>query len=349
MDNNILCSSQLDQIVKDLNALGFVKNCKNYVKPNEIDIAIKKLERRINYGNSLIQPIREIRSDILSLNENVISSEFLAEYREIKNTVDTIESKNFYSFLKKNENVLTELFKRYKRRTPLQRFVDFNQGIDARLISDDNMKILSGLPLKPFRLAYDHYALRDVYEKAFRTAYNNGVRYFSNYMLYNYNETPEELWMRMEHNIRLNKELPDVHLFSFPMKYAPIDRIDRNYIGKYWSKKQLSAMNVILNVTKGVVMGEEDFFYRAFGNSPKDFLRILAMPSEFIKFRSFFEKNGKIKDWGNEYDMLNEEQRRRLLEYLSDINIAKCDNVEADIASIIRYYHISKKSCEIQE
>lgn len=41
-------------------------------------------------------------------------------------------------------------------------------------------------------------------------------------------------------------------------------------------------MNIILNVTKGVVAKEESFFYRAFGRNEKEFLELLTMPDEFI-------------------------------------------------------------------
>ncbi|MBQ8373565.1 MAG: hypothetical protein IJX35_04545 [Candidatus Methanomethylophilaceae archaeon] len=150
----------------------------------------------------------------------------------------------------------------------------------------------------------------------------------------------------MEHNIRLHMEYGDTHLFSFPMRYAPIDRTDRNYVGKYWTKKQLSAMNEILNVTKGVVMMEDDFFYKAFGHSTEEFLEILSMPSEFIKNRSFFEDNGKIEDWRNEYDLLSGEQRTVLLNHLSKPkkDWTLCEEMDWQLSNIEKYYHITKES-----
>jgi hypothetical protein len=81
------------------------------------------------------------------------------------------------------------------------------------------------------------------------------------------------------------------------MKYAPIDEKYRNYIGKYWNKKYLSAVGIILNVTKGVVVKEFDFFYEAYGETKEEYIKILTMPDEFIRFRHFFRDNGLLVLW----------------------------------------------------
>lgn len=346
MDNNILCSGELTKIVQDLNRLGFVKNQKTYVKPNPITIALMKMDRRVNTGYSIVHILDDVKQDIASINRKNVSRDLIHQFNDIAYSIDNADCKQSYSLLKENKTFLEDIFDRYKRRLPCPRFVDFNQGIDARQITDDNMNILSMLPLKPFRLAYDNYKYKEVYEKAFYIAYEHGIRDYSNYLLYNYEERPEELWMRMEHNIRLHMECGDTHLFSFPMRYAPIDRTDRNYVGKYWTKKQLSAMNEILNVTKGVVMMEDDFFYKAFGHSTEEFLEILSMPSEFIKYRSFFEDNGKIEDWRNEYDLLSGEQRTVLLNHLSKPkkDWTLCEEMDWQLSNIEKYYHITKES-----
>jgi hypothetical protein len=216
--------------------------------------------------------------------------------------------------------------------------VDFNQGLDARLLTEEKMEILSRLPLRPFRLAYDDLKTTDEYVRAFKIAYKFGVRHFSNYMLYNFNDTPEELWRRVYNNIVLYESYEDVTAFSFPMKYAPVDRTDRNYVGKHWNKKYLSAMNVILNVTKGVIAKERDFFERAFGKSEEEFLLILSMPNEFIKYRAIFEDNGLIDAWKKNFVVLTQEERATFLCELIDNNISE------KYKPISKYYRITKSN-----
>jgi hypothetical protein len=345
MDNNVLCSGNLRKLVDDLHTLGFVNNSKSYVRPNFFDISMKKIERREKTGNDTSRVINNLVSKLKGINEEIMSREIKPMFQGIISSLeDSTETQTSIKILRENSDALEDIINRYCHKIPMQRFVDFNQGIDARQINDENMSILSELPLNPFRLAYDNYELKDTYEAAFRSAYKHGVRSFSNYMLYNYCETPEELWKRLDHNIRLSKELGDIHLFSFPMRYAPIDQTDRNYVGKNWTKKQLSAMNVILNVTRGVVMSEDDFFHRAYGRSPEEFKRILAMPSEFIKYRQFFEENRLVEDWSNEYDILTEEQLDELLTHLSDYTIKK--PLKDYLSNIGKYYNITKERCE---
>ena len=171
----------------------------------------------------------------------------------------------------------------------ITRYVDFNQGLDARLFDDEKAKQLSELAVKPCRIAFDNLNCQNDYINAMEKAVKYGIRYFSNYLLYNYDEKPESLWERLNINIQFCIKHKKISLFSFPMKYASIEQTDRNYVGKWWNRKYLRAINVILNVTSGVVAKEEDFFVRAFGHDEFEFLDILAMPDDFIRYRDFFE------------------------------------------------------------
>lgn len=82
------------------------------------------------------------------------------------------------------------------------------------------------------------------------------------------------------------------------MKYHPI-RHDKNsdvdyshnrdFIGKYWNRKYIRAVQAILNSTKGKIGKGKTFFYKAFGNNEAQFLELLEMPETFILYRFFFE------------------------------------------------------------
>ena len=73
----------------------------------------------------------------------------------------------------------------------IKRIVDFNQGIDARLINNQNMAKLAEINISPLRIAFDHWEQKDIYEKAIRTAVAHGITNLSNYMLYNFRDKPE--------------------------------------------------------------------------------------------------------------------------------------------------------------
>lgn len=56
------------------------------------------------------------------------------------------------------------------------------------LLTDANMKKFLEIPIRPVRIAFDHWELRDVYENTVRTAVRNRHRNFSNYILYNFED-----------------------------------------------------------------------------------------------------------------------------------------------------------------
>ena len=108
-------------------------------------------------------------------------------------------------------------------------------------------------------------------------------------------------------------------------------------------------MNVILNVTSGVVAKEKDFFLRAFGENEEEYLEILAMPFDFIRYRDCFESNGLIKSWQSEYRSLLDEQIVELLNILSSAeNEQSVVNIvpKTNIKRILMYYGITKKGFE---
>ena len=73
--------------------------------------------------------------------------------------------------------------------------VDFNQGVDARILSKSPMYLreMSRICISPLRIAFDHIGLRKPYETAVRMAADNQILSLSNYMLYNFMDTPEDL------------------------------------------------------------------------------------------------------------------------------------------------------------
>ncbi len=314
MDNNILYSNELDKVIQDLNTIGYINNTPNYTGVNYVEVMLAKINRRRKFKNSYSRQIEELIEFLNSFKNKVKSNDLAQRYNDILNYINNY--KNKIKALNKYKKEIIEITEKYRFKKKLQRYVDFNQGLDARLLTNEKMKIMSNIAIKPFRLAYDSIKDGKIYKNAFNIAYSCGVKYFSNYMLYNYKDSPYDLWGRLHGTILLYEKKSDIQAFSFPMKYAPIDATERGYIGESWNKKYLSAINIIINVTKGIVAKEKDFFYEAFGANQKEFIEILMMPNQFIKYRMLFKKNGYIKEWKTKYRKLNSREKKILLAYL---------------------------------
>ena len=304
---------------------------------------LRSLNERVKGKRSYIHLLTRIKNMFNALNNNRVKREYAELLQEYEKSISQ-SNMDLVCFLIKNNERIVAFFDHYFYQK-ITRYVDFNQGLDARLFDDEKAKLLSKLALRPCRIAFDNINLQYEYFEAMERAYQNGIRYFSNYLLYNYNDSPEELWQRLYLNVKFCEEHSGTSLFSFPMKYADINRTDREYVGKAWNKKFLRAMNVILNVTKGVVAKEKDFFERAFGKDEKEFVKILTMPDEFIRNRAFFEENGLIFLWGCLYDLLTEQEKQLLIEIL--VKMVGCPEVldgyySENINRILPLYKLTK-------
>ena len=206
----------------------------------------------------------------------------------------------------------------------VQRRVDINQGVDARILCKDPMYLreLATICIKPLRIAFDHLGLRKPYEQAVRYSAAHGLTELSNYMLYNFHDSPADLFARMRLNVGLNEEL-NVRIWSFPMRYQPTDRPDRGHIGPKWSRYQLRSMQIILQATHGVVSGAPDFFRRAFGDTCEEFENILFLPHDYIFNRDWFERRDReqrLPAFQAEFGTLDSDERAELIELLSSCN-----------------------------
>ena len=208
-----------------------------------------------------------------------------------------------------------------RRGASVQRRVDFNQGVDARILCRDPMFLreLSTICIKPLRIAFDHLGVRKPYEQAVRYAAEHGLTELSNYMLYNFHDSPSDLFARMHLNVALNEEL-GVRIWSFPMRYQPTNRPDRGHIGANWSRYQLRSMQLILQATHGIVSGAPSFFRRAFGNTREEFERILLLPHDYIFNRDWFERqdpNQRLPAFEAAFATLDNNERTELIALLS--------------------------------
>ena len=309
LDNNVLNTPNLESLVDDLCAAGFGRDAK-YVDPGTYNIVMM----RYHNGDRAEFLDKKMIAYLDKFKKRIKSPEKLDTFLQI--VIGAEEAEDYAGYMLEHEDELFPIVEKYRSKTPKARYLDFNQGVDGRKINDDNMTQLARLAIKPLRIAFDDIKLKDTYCAAVRTAHRHGIKEISNYILFNYKDKPEDLYERLKINIELNREL-GIQIFSFPMKYSPINRTDRSYIGVNWTKKSIRAISAILQVTKGVVAAGSDFFYKAFGNTLEEYFELLAMPRELIMFRHHFEENGTTAAWKKQYQAMSDEQKKELMEFTS--------------------------------
>jgi hypothetical protein len=242
-------------------SIGYMtKGCKNRCPY----CAVPRLEPEFVPFIPLEKQVDPNKRDLILLDNNVLASP------EFPRIVDEIERQGFHEGAKLGN---------------AKRYVDFNQGVDARLLTEEKMELLAKLPLKPLRLAFDDVKLEKLYIEKIRLAHKYGTRRLSNYILFNYDDTPENFYRRLQINIELNEEL-GLSIFSFPMRYIPLDAKGRKYVGPNWTKTQLRGVQCILHATHGVVGPRRPFFEKAFGGDADEFKHIIEQPEEHIFHRS---------------------------------------------------------------
>lgn len=293
---------------------------------------------------SVVKAIEErhgVKRDLMLMDNNVVAS---ANY---KNIIAEIRDLGF-----------TPGAKLHRPGKPaVMRRVDFNQGVDARILCKDSMylKEMSTICIKPLRIAFDHIGVRKPYETAIRMAHDVGLNELSNYMLYNFHDSPNDLYQRMRLNIDLNESL-GIRIFSFPMRYQPTDMKDRTHVGEHWSKFKLRSMQIILQATHGIVSGSPNFFKRAFGETPEEYESLLLMPEKFLFNRDWYEQyDGKaeFEEYEKAFDKLNDEDKSELDSLLSrgarrDIVGAIGQASSAAVNKILPYYVVLPDSEEIK-
>ena len=241
---------------------GCIRKCKFCAVPiiepiftNSISIAKQVKAIKDNFGE---------KRHLLLLDNNILASE------EFPRIIDEIKSAGFERGAKYIQTI-------NGKNIYLSRYVDFNQGVDLRLLTKDKMKLLSEIAIKPLRIAFDDIKYKNIYIEKVRLAAEYGIKTLSNYILFNFNQdTPEDLYERLKINVELNEEFErkgyKSKIWSFPMKYSPIKGKfckNRKYVGKHWNKKYLRGIQCILLATHGVVCPKKQFFEKAFGKDVK--------------------------------------------------------------------------------
>lgn len=122
--------------------------------------------------------------------------------------------------------------------------VDFNQGLDARLVTEEVARTLTKLKIPTIRLAYDFVQMRGAVKKAVTLLRGAGLskrRYghICSYVLYNYKDKPEDLFERV-------RDLLAWGVAAYPMRYQPLNgeyAFEKDsYIAPGWTVEELEMV-----------------------------------------------------------------------------------------------------------
>jgi hypothetical protein len=278
LDNNVFASRSFFKIIDEIVELGFGKSAM-YNPPNEYAIAIKNIREDFNTRAYIKKVVKLYDGVVQKLTEMEQGAFYNNREERGLLYLDTATAESVLTF----DEIFAPMYEKHvysKINTGRgrARYIDFNQGVDARLMTDAKMAKLAETNIRPLRIAFDYWGvdpqhpkgppMRATYRDAIRLAAKYKIRDLSNYMLYNSDgDVPDELYHRLRLNIELCEEL-DVSIYSFPMKYHPIDDpayfSNRDFIGKAWNRKYIRAVQAVLNSTHGKIGRSKSFFEAAF-------------------------------------------------------------------------------------
>jgi hypothetical protein len=345
LDNNMLVSNCFDQIIDDIKAMGFGRGA-TYTPPDEYNVTLRNLHESYNVRANLRKMIKLYDVLAAKLDDDSLGNLFIERERLglLRYETATVEAVN------EIDSIVAPLFTKHIKRNELIRFIDFNQGVDARLLTAKKAKRLAELNIRPLRIAFDDWALREEYERAVRLATREGITNLSNYLLYNSDtdtDTPLSLYRRMRLNVDLCEEL-GVAIYSFPMKYHPIDDpayfSNRDYIGTHWNRQYIRSIQAVLNSTHGKIGRGMSFFNEAFGANEEEFQKILLMPEALIIHRMKYKGN-VTAEWWTKWTSLSDKQREaaKLVIFAYDFSNAIVDAVDdADVRQLLHYYQMRR-------
>lgn len=358
MDNNVFASTCFEKIIDEIVECGFAKGAK-YKAPNEYDIAYRNIIAKYN--------IRAYTKKMIGLYDRItekLPEKEQGEFYQKREELGLLYPQTAeVRAIKELDKVARAYYNKYFKFGERERYIDFNQGLDARLATDEKMKKLSQINIRPLRIAFDHYDQKEVYKNAIKMAAKHGIKHLSNYLLYNFEDAPEELYYRMRINVELCEEL-DVTIYSFPMKYHPISDPDyfdnRDYIGEHWNRKFIRAIQAILNSTKGKIGRGVSFFEEAFGADINEFEKLLWMPETFIIYRRVYDAELRQRladryptisdndcdlanEWWDKFQALSPTKSEKVKKIIAENKFDGAYNTaDKAVLDILKYYEIKR-------
>lgn len=117
--------------------------------------------------------------------------------------------------------------------------IDFNQGLDARLIDDRVAEKIAKMRFICVRISYDNQEIKGEIENAIEILRNHGIkgRRVCVYMLFNYLDKPDDLFERI-------RDVLNLGAVALPLRYQPLNTLEYNkYVGPKWDKERLELFS----------------------------------------------------------------------------------------------------------
>ena len=171
MDNNVLASPRFPQIIDEIKEMGFYKGAK-YIPANDFEVFYKSLLKKDDPHLllSIYKNIKKVKDRISKIAGKSNLATFDKALR--KNKIDNFDSFTKEGLLINAYNIISPMIEKYRYKAPQKRYVDFNQGTDARYVLDAIMKKMSEIPIRPLRIAFDYIGMKREYIKAVELAAN---------------------------------------------------------------------------------------------------------------------------------------------------------------------------------
>lgn len=137
-----------------------------YNPPNEYTITIENIRNRYNVRAYVRKAVKFYDSVSAKLSETE-QGEFYNAREELGLLyVDTATVESALKFDQTfaplyEKHIFSKLYTSRGRA----RYIDFNQGVDARLVTDEKMKKLAEVNIRPLRIAFDHWGYRSAEAK----------------------------------------------------------------------------------------------------------------------------------------------------------------------------------------
>jgi len=176
--------------------------------------------------------------------------------------------------------------------------IDFNQGLDARLITYEVAERLSEMKTICIRLSYDYSSLKKHVQRAVDTINQFGIRRrkVGVYILFNYLDDPDDFFNRV-------KDVLNCGAIAVPLRYQPLDTLRYNsHIGPQWDKPRLALFSNFRRVCGfGGVLPPYRWMVERFNNA-EGFDDAFKPPArnctlEVRAHKDYFKSWRKIQDW----------------------------------------------------
>jgi len=182
--------------------------------------------------------------------------------------------------------------------------VDFNQGLDARLIDEEKASLLCELKLSTIRMAYDTKGQRKNIENAINLIEQQGKRrkdiFF--YVLYNFFDLKRKSGDTPESFFEIIKEIAELGCVSYPMRFEPIMSLKKNdYISPNWTQSQLESV--------------------------ADARRVIGFGGAFPPYRGLVDKFLNARNFTEAFELWPEKERLPTIQHSSGIVSSKSETV----------------------